>query len=241
MQYPNKWKISHITPIYKADDTTTVENYRPISILSAIAKIFDKLLYLHILSKTKHLISIHQHGFAVGKSTITNLIEYVDFIANNMAGGGQIDVIFMDSAEAFDKISHNKLLQKISSLPLDPCLIKLLQTYLTQRKQYICLYVEKSECVTPNSWVPQGSILSPLLFALFINDLPPLVNSEILLIADDVKIFRKINSHDDARAPQNDIDTINSTVRRIKKKSKLSRHESWAHIEQNPSWILLDW
>lgn len=208
MKYPDKWKISHITPIHKSGDTSNVENYRPISILSAVAKIFDKLLHQHILDKTKHLISMHQHGFSKGKSTLTNLMEYVNFIANNMPGGGQIDVILMDLAKAFDKINHNRLLQKLSALPLDPCLIILLKSYLSQRKQYIYVFGEKSECIIPGSSVPQGSILSPLLFALFINDLAPLIKSIILLFADDVKIFRKINSHVDARTLQNDINTI---------------------------------
>lgn len=208
MQYPDLWKISHVTPIHKAGDSTNVENYRPISILSAAAKIFDKLIYRHILSRTSHLISKHQHGFSVGKSTVTNLLEHVNFIANNITGGGQIDVIFMDLAKAFDKLIHDILLNKLRRYPLDPCLIVLLRSYLVGRMQYVCVYGEKSECITPNSSVPQGSVLSPLLFALFINDLPPLLTSIILLFADDVKILRKIISHDDSRALQRDADAI---------------------------------
>lgn len=210
MQYPSVWKISNITPIHKSGDHTNVENYRPISILSAIAKIFDKLIYKHIHLKTKELVTAHQHGFTVGKSTVTNLLEYVDYIANNMMRGGQIDVIFMDLAKAFDKIQHNILIRKLSQYPLDPCLMILLQSYLTERKQFVCVYGEKSHCITPNSSVPQGSVLSPLLFALFINDLAPLINSNLLLFADDLKVFRKINDHEDARALQVDIDTISN-------------------------------
>lgn len=208
MQYPDLWKISHITPIHKSGDTTNVENYRPISILSAAAKIFDKIIFKHIHSRTAHLISSHQHGFSVGKSTVSNLLEYVDFIANNMTGGGQIDVILMDLAKAFDKLIHDILLNKLRQYPLDPCLIVLLRSYLVGRKQYVCLYGEKSDCITPNSSVPQGSVLSPLLFALFINDLAPLINSIIQLFADDVKIYRKIRSHEDSRTLQKDADTI---------------------------------
>lgn len=208
MKYPDIWKISHLTPIFKSGDSTNVENYRPISVISALAKIFDKIIYKHISQKTAHLISKNQHGFSVGKSTVTNLLEYVDFIATNMSGGGQIDVAFLDLAKAFDKINHNILLTKLSQYPLDSCLIVLLQSYLVGRKQFVVVYGEKSDCIIPNSSVPQGSVLSPLLFALFINDLPPLIKSEILLFADDVKVFRKINSHEDAMALQNDIDTI---------------------------------
>lgn len=86
---------------------------------------------------------------------------------------GQVDTIFMDLAKAFDKIDHNILLNKLKRFPLSHCLIKLLGSYLTNRKQFVCVFGEKSEGIIPLSSVPQGSILSPLLFALFINDLPP--------------------------------------------------------------------
>lgn len=84
MIYPDSFKISYITPIHKSGCTDDIENYRPISILSAIAKIFDKLIFQHISSKVAHLVSNTQHGFTSGKSTMTNLIEYTDYIANNM-------------------------------------------------------------------------------------------------------------------------------------------------------------
>lgn len=125
-----------------------------------------------------------------------------------MTNGGQIDVILMDLAKAFDKLDHNILLHKLNAMPLNPCLIALIQSYLTERKQYISVHGELSNCITPNSSVPLGSVLSPLLFALFINDLPPLIKAKILLFADDLKIFIKITSHDDARLLQNDIETI---------------------------------
>lgn len=111
-------------------------------------------------------------------------------------------------AKAFDRIDHGILIKKLSTFPINACLIKLLKSYLENRKQYVCLYGEISECITPLSSVPQGSILSPLLFSLFINDLPPLIKSNILLFADDVKIFLKIKSLSDARQLQSDIDTI---------------------------------
>lgn len=210
MKYPSKWKISHVSPIFKAGDKADVKNYRPISVLSAAAKIFDRILHNYLLSKTAHLISASQHGFTAGKSTTTNLLEYVNYIATNMMNGGRVDVIFMDLAKAFDKIIHEILLNKLSTLPLNPCFIVLLESYLSERQQIVCINGEKSNSIHPKSSVPQGSVLSPLLFALFINDLPPLISSQILLFADDLKIFRTIKSLEDTRRLQNDINTIHN-------------------------------
>lgn len=113
MKYPNEWKISFITPILKSGDISNVENYRPISILSTISKIFDRVTFKYIQSKTSPLLTPQQHGFTPGKSTITNLIEFSDYITNNMMKGGQIDVIFMDLAKAFDRICHDLLILKL--------------------------------------------------------------------------------------------------------------------------------
>lgn len=208
MCYPSKWKTSFITPILKSGDSTNVENYRPISILSAISKIYDKLILKHIQTKTSHLLATEQHGFTMGKSTLSNLLEFTNYVTSNISGGGQIDTVYMDLAKAFDRIDHSILLSKLSRMPLDPCIIKLLNSYLTNRRQLVCVGGERSSPITPKSSVPQGSILSPLLFALFINDLPPLIKSKILLFADDLKLFLKINDHSDARQLQKDIDTI---------------------------------
>lgn len=208
MKYPDSFKTSIISPIYKSGDQDDVENYRPISIISTIAKIFDKLIYNHLSTLTSHLLVHNQHGFTKGKSTLTNLMEYVDYLSNNMMNGGQIDAIYMDLAKAFDRIDHCILLKKLSDLQLDPCLIILIKSYLVNRKQIVCVYGEKSDLITPHSSVPQGSILSPLLFALFINDLPPKIKSKILLFADDLKLFTKIKNFDDALRIQRDIDTI---------------------------------
>lgn len=133
MKYPESFKLSYITPIHKAGDVDNVENYRPISIISTIAKIYDELLYQHLLNKTSHIITPKQHGFTSGKSTTTNLLEYIEYISANMMNGGQVDSIYMNLAKAFDKIDHNILITKLSNFPLSPCLIKLLQSYLTNR------------------------------------------------------------------------------------------------------------
>lgn len=122
-------------------------------------------------------------------------------------GGRQVDTIYMDLAKAFDRVDHSTLLSKLATMPIHVRLIKLLHSYLTNRTQIVCVGGEKSNPINPLSSVPQGSILSPLLFALFINDLAILIRSKILIFADDVKIFLRIDTLEDARKLQNDINT----------------------------------
>lgn len=208
MTYPHKWKTSLVSPIFKSGNNTNVENYRPISILSAIAKIFDKIFYLYLRDKTLNLLTPMQHGFCMGKSTVTNLLEFTDYITQNMMKGGQVDAVFMDLSKAFDKICHAILLQKLCELQINTRIINLIKSYLENRTQIVCVYGEKSDPIVPHSSVPQGSILSPLLFALFINDLPQLIQSNILLYADDLKIFSKVKDINDSRTLQMDIETI---------------------------------
>lgn len=206
--YPDRWKTSIISPIHKSGDKSNIENYRPISIISAISKIFERAIHNHISIITKDLISIKQHGFRTGKSTLSNLLEYDDYLVNNMVKGSQVDTIFTDMSKAFDKVSHNILLKKLATFRLNKCLIKLIESFLKNRKQIVCVYGAKSSEIEPTSSVPQGSVLSPLLFSLFINDLPDNILCQILMFADDVKIFNKISNLNDARKLQNDIDQL---------------------------------
>lgn len=117
MKYPTRWKLSFVSPIFKSGDKSNIVNYRPISIISAASKILKKL-YLTI-SKVKHLITNKQHGFTGGKSTLSNLFEYNDYVVKNMVKGDQVDTVFTDMAKAFDRIYHTILLSKLREFPLD--------------------------------------------------------------------------------------------------------------------------
>lgn len=160
MIYPTEWKKSLITPILKSGDISNVENYRPISILSTISKIFDRVILKYMQTKTSHLLAAQQHGFRKGKSTITNLLEFTDYITKRMMKGGQIDTIFMDLAKAFDRIDIAILLSKLSRYPLDHSIIKLLHSYLTNRSQIVCIGGGKSLSI-PSHQYPKGPYYRP--------------------------------------------------------------------------------
>lgn len=206
--FPAQWKLSLITPIHKSGDKSDILNYRPISIIPTISKIFEKIMHNYLHEQIQNLIATEQHGFVKGKSTITNLAEYVNFLATNMPGGAQIDAIYTDLAKAFDKINHRVLINKLNNFPINNCIKSWILSFLTNRKQLVCIYGTKSKPIYPTSSVPQGCTLSTLLFALFINDLPSIFKSSSLLFADDLKIYRKINSFQDCLTLQNDLNML---------------------------------
>lgn len=207
--YPSEWKLSFISPIYKNGEKSDVKNYRPVSIISAASKIFEKLIYGKLFNIVGPQISAKQHGFMPKKSTVSNLIELNEYLTNNIPGGGQVDVIYTDFAKAFDKVDHNVLLNKMTKFGIGNCLISLLESFLKHRTQVVCINGMKSSEIHPTSSVPQGSSLSSLLFAMFINDLATKIVCEILLFADDVKIYLKIKSVRDCVRLQKDLIEIN--------------------------------
>lgn len=158
----------------------------------------------------------------MNKSTLTNLLEYSYFLANNIKNGGQIDVVYTDLKKAFDKINHIALIKKLRNFNINSCLINWIFSYLHGRNQIICINNHKSRCITPSSSVPQGSALAPLLFILFINDLPSILTSDCFLFADDLKLAARIKDINDAIRLQHDLYQIAIWCR----KNKLFLNES---------------
>lgn len=215
--FPHKWKLSLVTPLHKSGDKSDIQNYRPISIISAISKILEKIMFIFIQNKVQSLLCPQQHGFTIKKSTISNLAEYVNFLSSNLANGGQIDSIYTDFAKAFDKVMHEIILKKLDQFPLNNCTKAWIHSYLIERVQIVCVNGAKSNSIRPTSSVPQGSILAPLLFSLFINDLVKDLHCNVLLFADDCKIYNPIKSINDCLALQKDLTTLSNwcTINRL--------------------------
>lgn len=108
-----------------------------------------------------NLICNQQHGFRAGKSTLTNLLEYTDFLSKNIVNGGQVDTVYTDLAKAFDKVDHKILIAQLHNIGINPCLLAWIFSYITNRKQVVCLNGAKSREISPTSSVVQGSVLSP--------------------------------------------------------------------------------
>lgn len=207
--FPDVWKLTKISPIYKNGNKSQVSNYRPIALLCGFAKVFEHILHKRIYFYFKKFICSQQHGFVQKRSTITNLINFVQYTTDILSTGGQVDVIYTDFSKAFDKTNHDILLKKLFNYGFSSSSLTFFRSYLCNRMQYVSYFNYDSFTYPSNSGIPQGSNLGPLLFLIFINDFPcNLIYTTCLIYADDIKIFRPIYSLDDCYKLQHDLDTI---------------------------------
>ena len=208
---PRVWKMANVTPLLKKGSQLEPGNYRPISLTSVPCKVLESIIKDEIMSHLliNNLIRTEQHGFVPRKSCETNLLETVDFATKHMSEKCPVDIVFLDFAKAFDKVPHKRLLAKLESLGIDGQLLCWLREFLSERQQRVVLGEPVSEWESVRSGVPQGSVLGPILFIIFINDLPARLLNDCKLFADDCKIMSGIRSCEDQARLQSDINSVN--------------------------------
>ena len=192
---PPSMKTQFITPVYKKGDRTEAANYRPVSITSHIIKIFERVIRNNLVEhmEANNFLSPHQHGFRKKRSCLTQLLDHVDTILKSLNSGEEVDVIYLDYAKAFDKVDHNILLAKAKRYGIHGNMLQWLSEFLTNRLQTVVVEGTKSSFQLVISGVPQGTVLGPILFILYIDDqLDALLTSLGKIFADDTKLIGKI-------------------------------------------------
>lgn len=206
--FPAVWKMAAMVPIHKSGSVHEVENYRGVSILSCLPKVFEVFVHHALREATCNIIADCQHGFVKKRSTISNLMVYIPFISNALGKREQVDSVYIDFTKAFDRVSHTLIIDKLNRMGLPSWIIRWLQSYLNDRKAYVKHGQNISSLFNVTSGVPQGSHLGPILFILFVNDLNIVLKSNKVMFADDLKFYRVIRSPEDHHALQRDIDSL---------------------------------
>ena len=166
--------------------------------LPILSKVLERCVFFNIKDHLFQLIQKLQHGFISGKSCVTNLLEVLDYIGSELDNGGQVDAIYLDLSKAFDKVSHSRLKQKLRMAGFGGNLIQWFDSYLMNRQQCVTVLGATSATLPVTSGVPKGSILGPVRFALYVNDLPDAVKfSQVAMFADDTKLFSTIKTKND--------------------------------------------
>ena len=205
--FPSNWKMANVCPIFKKAEEFFTRNYRPISLLSTIAKVFERVVFKHLFNffRTNFKISLWQSGFLPGHSTVTQLIEIYDEFCKAVEKGKEIRVVFLDISKAFDRVWHAGLLNKLKGSGIKGRLLKWLQSYLTDRQQRVIINGTASPWGKILAGVPQGSVLGPLLFLIFINDITHVIRRcKIRLFADDTCLFVEVDEPAEAALILND-------------------------------------
>ena len=204
---PDIWKEANVSPIFKKGEKSDPSNYRPISLTCVLCKVLEHIVASSVAKNFTELDILYdlQHGFREKRSCETQLIMLVDKLAKNMQMGKQTDLILLDFSKAFDKVAHEKLILKLHQYGIRGDTLNWIKDFLNNRKQTVVINGINSDEVPVSSGVPQGSVLGPILFLAYINDLPEQVKSRVRLFKDDTAMYIAISSTTEGRVLQTDL------------------------------------
>ena len=209
---PTDWKQANIVPLHKKDDKSKVSNYRPISLTSITSKLLEHIVHSNIINflEDHSILSNIQHGFRKNRSCESQLITTIRDFANCLNNKQQVDAILLDFSKAFDKVDHLRLLQKLHKYGIRNNLHQWISSFLLGRQQTVLVEGKSSNSAPVASGVPQGTVLGPLLFLIYINDIDANLskNTKLRLFADDSFLYRTIKSPSDSIQLQKDLEML---------------------------------
>ena len=197
--FPTMWKRANIIPLYKKGTPNIVSNYRPVSLLCIASQIFERIIFKHVFNffRENFVINDFQSGFQSGKSTITQLLELYHQFCKAVDNGKEIRVVFLVIKKAFDKVWHKGLIHKLSLCGIQGDLLDWFENYLHGRLQRVIINGQSSDWAEFNAGVPQGSVLGPLLFLVYINDITTSIkHCNTRLFAEDTCLFIEVNNRE---------------------------------------------
>ena len=194
---PADWKTAHVTAIFKKGTKSTAGNYRPVSLTCVLCKVLESIIRDAMVNHMNDhkLYSSCQHGFRKGRSCTTQLLEVMENLSRSIDDGQNIDILYLDFRKAFDQVPHHRLLLKLRSYGFVGNISKWIEDFLSDRTQKVRVGDSYSANAKVLSGIPQGSILGPILFTVYINDLPHGISSSCKNFADDTKIFDIANNY----------------------------------------------
>ena len=207
---PHDWKSANITPIFKKGDRAEAKNYRPVSLTSICCKVMEHVVHSQMMDHLDRyqILTDTQHGFRKRRSCDSQLLITQQDLSSALDQKKSVDVVILDFTKAFDTVPHLRLLSKLKYYGINDQLLSWISSFLIGRSQRVVLEGKTSTAVSVDSGVPQGTVLGPLLFLLYINDLPERITSSTRLFADDALVYRTISSTSDSRALQDDLDSL---------------------------------
>ena len=213
-EVPFDWRSANITPIYKKGSKSDPGNYRPVSLTSVCCKLLESIICDNInehLSRN-NLLNKTQHGFCKSKSCTTNLLEFLEAVISKLDTGVPVDIAYLDFSKAFDKVPWRRLIAKVKAHSISGRVLGWITSWLSNRKQRVVINGHKSPWAPVTSGVPQGSVLGPLLFLLYINDIDDVASIETIIrkFADDTKIGQELKNKADRTKMQDTLEAMNS-------------------------------
>ena len=206
-----KFKSQSVIPLFKKGKRSSAANYRPVSLTSHLIKMFERVFRAKLVEyiEAQEIIHDDQHGFRSGRSCLTQLLHHVEDILNDLNADVNADILYLDFSKAFDKVDHAILLKKLHLYGIQGKVHRWLSNFLSGRTQHVVIDGVRSNIIRVLSGVPQGTVLGPLLFILYINDLFSVVkHSKIKIFADDSKLHKSISSPTDSKLLQEDLHAV---------------------------------